>query len=177
MDKYKFSKYNIVIKEDESGFLIWNSFNGAIIKLEKDIFQKLVNKQFANDVEFFDELLQNGFIVKADYDEFAEVVKREQQIVNKNKESASFVIAPTLKCNYRCKYCFEAGKEKCAVMNTDTADKIVDYFSSLIDNTKIKNLVITWFGGEPMICYDIICYIGEKIKSWQKKKTYHFIQE
>ena len=70
-------------------------------------------------------------------------------------------IAPTMDCCFSCYYCFERGK-KPIYMSIGTADAIV----KLIKNQRnLKQLHITWFGGEPLMAIGIIKYLSKNILS------------
>lgn len=71
------------------------------------------------------------------------------------------VIMPTEACNFRCRYCYEDyyfGK-----MNND----VITGIQNLIKNrfSTLKQLDISWFGGEPLIAMDIIKKIANFINS------------
>ncbi|MBE5745964.1 MAG: SPASM domain-containing protein [Clostridiales bacterium] len=174
MKKFKNSMYNIEISKDQEHTLIWNSFNGAIIKLENDIADKIKSNYITPDLKYFNELLESGIILSDDINEYAVVKQKEQEILKQEETRMSLIIAPTLKCNYKCVYCFEANKEKKKIMDYSDADKIISYIKNACLTSKIKTLTITWFGGEPMLCYDIIQYIGDKIKEFSKKHSIDF---
>lgn len=79
-------------------------------------------------------------------------------------------------CNLACKYCFlgnnDARKRKnfsLKNMSIETADKAVDFF---IKQIKLSGMdfeenrpVIIFYGGEPLVNYDVLVYIAEKINS------------
>lgn len=64
-------------------------------------------------------------------------------------------IIPTLACNCRCPYCYELHSSlKTSQMSHEVVDNLKKYIS-----TKAKNLSalgVGWFGGEPLLCLDII---------------------
>ena len=169
------SRYTIKIKEDDKKVILWHSFNGAIIDLEKEVFEKLVNKTFDNSVPYFEDLEKCGFVVNKNVDEFALVKQKEDEKIAKDSSKISVIIAPSLKCNYKCVYCFEANKEKQLIMDEQTANDVVAYIKRISQANSVKYISITWFGGEPMVCYDIICKIGEQVKQYAAEKNIHFI--
>ena len=175
MENYKSSKYNIVVSENNDAVTLWNSFNGAIIQLEKSVFEKINNDFFGNDVPYFKELYEMGLIVESNKNEYEIIKEKEIEIIEKENENLSIVITPTLKCNYKCVYCFEAHKEKKKAMDVATADKIIDYVKSKCETGKIKNMAITWFGGEPLLCYDLMLYTGERIKQIAEEHNVNYL--
>lgn len=79
-------------------------------------------------------------------------------------------------CNLACKYCFLGNNDECKRsnfslenMSIEIADKAVDFF---IKQIKLSGLdfednkpVIIFYGGEPLVNYDVLVYIAEKINS------------
>lgn len=66
----------------------------------------------------------------------------------------SITICPTLACNFECPYCFSnRGKGK---MSAEVQDDVVALAGRMIDAGRSKKLVITWFGGEPLLAPDVI---------------------
>lgn len=76
-------------------------------------------------------------------------------------------------CNLACKYCFlgnnnpqKRSKFSSKNMSKDTADKAIDFFIRQIKlggNDYIDNKpVVIFYGGEPLVNYDMIIYIAEK---------------
>jgi uncharacterized protein len=65
-------------------------------------------------------------------------------------------ILPTEQCNFRCTYCyeeFEIGKMTC---------EVVEAVKRLLQRRipSLRQLIISWFGGEPLIALDVIQDIG-----------------
>ena len=69
-------------------------------------------------------------------------------------------ILPTEECNFRCVYCYENFKIK--TMDNDTISGIKNLI--LIKSKTLKILEINWFGGEPMLAYNVIKDIMEYSK-------------
>lgn len=79
-------------------------------------------------------------------------------------------------CNLACKYCFLGNNDECKRsnfslenMSKETADKAVDFF---IKQIKLSGLdiednkpAIIFYGGEPLVNYDVLVYIAEKINA------------
>ena len=57
-------------------------------------------------------------------------------------------------CNLRCTYCFV--KKTPRTMTTETAHKTVDYFRSRAISGNLRDLGLTFFGGEPFLAMDVI---------------------
>lgn len=164
MQIYKLSKYNFILEDTAEKLLIYNTFSGSLISLDKKIYESY-QKKCDPFLLHFDELYRCGFIVANDLNEYNRVKSQiEIEINNPLSKSANYVIAPTLNCNLSCFYCFEKENplnyEK---ISKSTMDSIIDFIlKSITPQTKYIN--INWFGGEPLLQYDTILYIGEKLK-------------
>jgi len=62
------------------------------------------------------------------------------------------ILMPTEKCNFRCVYCYESFVIPKMLQNT--VNKVKKYMDSLFEEG--YRLVIEFFGGEPMVAYDVV---------------------
>lgn len=165
MQSYKLSKYNFVIEDTLEKNLVYNTFSGSLISLDKKLYECYQN-QCDPTLLYFDDLYRCGFIVSNELNEYNRVKSQiEVEINNPQSKSANFVIAPTLNCNLSCFYCFEKESHlDYKELSKNTMDSIVNFIlKSITHQTKYIN--INWFGGEPLLKFDSILYIGEKIKN------------
>ena len=70
-------------------------------------------------------------------------------------------ICPTMGCNFDCPYCFEDHRN--SKMSEEVQNDIVALAQRMISIASVKNLHITWFGGEPLLCSDIIESLTERL--------------
>lgn len=78
--------------------------------------------------------------------------------INRNLE---LNIMPTEQCNFRCEYCyehFEIGR-----MKPETVSAVKKLVSRRL--SELKNLSIEWFGGEPLVAYDIMVDIMSHVNA------------
>lgn len=76
-------------------------------------------------------------------------------------EKLELTILPTEHCNFRCTYCYEdfsVGK-----MSRETIDSLKLFISRR--SVDLKHLSISWFGGEPLLAYDIVKEISAHAQS------------
>lgn len=78
-----------------------------------------------------------------------------------NDRSLGLTIAPTSDCNFRCIYCYEKGAIAPKTMSLETETAIFDFIQLL--SSKISSLSISWYGGEPLMRFDIIERLSKKI--------------
>ncbi|MBU1144031.1 MAG: radical SAM protein [Firmicutes bacterium] len=78
-------------------------------------------------------------------------------------------------CNLRCSYCFahqgDYGKSK-GLMDIDTAKKSIDFYMEQVPEN--CDAYIIFFGGEPMLSYDIIEKVCSYVKATYSRKKFKF---
>lgn len=156
--KYNSSIYNLKIQENDQNVFVFNTYTGALVELEKKLY-KTISTTLLDDEEkcdSFDMLLKEGLIKPLQLNEFNRLLLKEQiSILSDNDESLTFVIVPTTNCNLRCTYCFQNQLQKNMHMSKEDMYSIINFIESRI-NSFTKKVHITWFGGEPLIAFDLI---------------------
>ena len=158
---YKLSQF-IVNREKKDTVLLYSTLTTSLIEIEKKIYNDIfIEQEFDKYLEETKALYNMGFIIDADYDEL-EFLKtiREQAIAANNSSPTYYIIAPTTDCNARCYYCFEKGAEKCT-MTSEIATAVAKY---IIANHDEENLIIQWFGGEPLLETETITLVSKLMK-------------
>ena len=162
----KISKYNI-IKHYDDEILVYNSYTKASIFLDKNSDTKMFED--ITEFEKLDEeqkklLAKNGFVVNDDRDELSEIKYMYEQKYFDNG-FLNIILVPTLSCNFNCPYCFEKNYN-CSNTNVTRYYEILTKFAK--NHFKnYRNVQISLFGGEPLLC------ISESLKflEWVKKDS------
>lgn len=82
-------------------------------------------------------------------------------------------IIPTLSCNFRCLYCYESNSLK--IISESTLENLKLY---ILKNIKrYHSVMINWFGGEPLLCLDVIISFMEQINKICKKECIPVISQ
>jgi uncharacterized protein len=113
--------------------------------------------------EVAQDLFDKGFLVSQSIDEI-ERIKVYFQEVRYSTTRLRVLVAPTLACNLRCTYCFERSVHDSAAMRRmsfDTADAVCAFLDQACEGK--ENVVVNWFGGEPLIRMDVIGRISEHL--------------
>lgn len=167
--KYKESFYNLKLKTDFDGnVLLCNLSTLSIAWIKKYLYDKFHNEEFVElDKEYY-EMVKHRFIVPFDENELSMPYNKRKKYINEeNTEHMTFVIAPTMYCNYHCKYCFENNVDFKKSMSIQDVPLIVKFISdSVRKNSNCKYLHITFFGGEPTLKLNILFEIGMQISSF-----------
>ncbi len=154
----KKSRFNHIVTLDDGTALIYNCLTGALAEIESEqlahvrrLLEFPGNKDSAADPELLENLTEGGYLVTDETDEvadlWAESRSRRQQL-----GTLALTIAPTLACNFACDYCFIS--QSSVRMNESTQQSLIDYVDNRLDG--IARLRISWFGGEPTLCFPTI---------------------
>ena len=115
------------------------------------------------------ELVKNGQLFTDDcYEEYAK---------NWNKQSVVKALCLHIAhdCNLRCKYCFADTGEyhgKRGFMSEETGKKAIDFV--IANSGSRKNIEIDYFGGEPLMNFDVVKQITEYAKEQGEKHGKNF---
>lgn len=152
----KLSRFNVVVK-DSPNLFIYNTLSNGVLRLDAKYakqFEKLEQvKSFDNlDPAFVENLKKGGMLIDNDIDEIAhlKVMHNDSKYSSQN---FTLTIAPTMKCNFVCPYCYEKGRNL-HTMDADTVHYTKEYIREIKKFSPY--LSISWYGGEPLLAMDII---------------------
>lgn len=117
--------------------------------------------------QFIDGLKQGGFVLDDAADEL-KILKFAYNGSKYNQMSLALTIAPTLRCNFACTYCYEQSgddQDKRDGQHPYMPESVQESLLKYIERAAkmVKNVFITWFGGEPLLGKDIIFDLSKKI--------------
>lgn len=157
----KKSFYNIYEKIN-NGNVLYNTISGAVAILNDEYSRIYESRSFFDgktNEEFVNNMIKGNFLIPDEFDEKKFINKVSKQARN-DTSSVAFTVAPTMKCNFRCPYCFEQGNEY-TTMTNEVVEDTINFLNSKINNiaqkeNEEKNVSITWYGGEPLLAINII---------------------
>ena len=162
-NKLKPSFYNVIYDIGEEKWL-FNTLNLGLIEIEDAIVPLLEMKTIElenlskNTREKLKELEEGGFFTQLNVNEL-KILRYMYNVDKYNKDYLSITILPTLDCNCACYYCFERENEhRTKLVQKNSFDTIEQCLLSFVESklSDTKNLSIAWFGGEPLLKFDII---------------------
>lgn len=154
----KESSYNYFSLHENNKCLAYNTFTNGLAFIDNDLKNKIVEKKFDKiSKSVLKELKKGGFIVSRDKSEL-DLLKIRYRQLQYRTNYLGLTIAPTMKCNMACKYCFETLEEKVQakkIMDKKTIKKLIEFVANFLKNGA-KIFHVTWFGGEPLLHPEII---------------------
>ena len=112
--------------------------------------------------EGYDALIAAQFLVPEDRDEctYYSSISALMRMHGRKKGFELYVILPTTGCNARCVYCFEENRRP-VTMTPEIVEQTIRF---ILDTRAGDETEIEWFGGEPLLCPEIIDRISEGLR-------------
>ncbi len=141
---------------------------------EKDIINKLSSKYSENDIKDaisdIKELENEKMLFTEDiYEEVIPKINMREPVVK------ALCLHIAHDCNLKCKYCFAEEGEyhgKRELMSLEVGKKAIDFLIKA--SGKRKNLEVDFFGGEPLMNFDVVKGIVEYARSIEKEAGKNF---
>ncbi|MGA1824298.1 MAG: geopeptide radical SAM maturase [bacterium] len=147
--------------KDPDYVLCYSTKTSAMILLEKPVLLS-VQRGTCSDEER-KTLTQLGFLISSEQKE-KDQMRGFFHAMNKNTSLSHIIIVMNFDCNLACPYCYEGQMKGNFYMSYETADRIIHYIKrQYID--KGKNIHIDFYGGEPLLSFDLMVYLSKEIRS------------
>lgn len=156
---YKTSKYNYFVNYKDK--VIWfNGISGSIVALNQKKAEIL--KILLNDLTSFKKTHPSLFEKFKDWHFITHQESNELDIIRYlNRKSvynsqAQITINPTRNCNFDCWYCVQPHEK--SLMSDEIQNRIKQHITDLVTKKEISSLVLSWFGGEPLLGFYEVVY-------------------
>lgn len=179
---YKVSQYNHFFEVDGK-FFVYNILTTGLLELEREIYDKLKTgkvNEFSRELK--NGLFAEGIIVDAladekTYFEYYYDSKRYGDVAKRFK----LTLIPTYACNLACPYCFEGAEKRSGRMSQAYVDAVLHFMKTQVEEcenyTPIQEIMISFFGGEPLLCKNEIAYFCEQTSLFAKRKNIDVVYE
>ncbi len=156
------SLYNVFV---DRGEFVWafNTRSTAFARLEKEQYRAAKalmddpgHAEADEDSSLRDDLVKGQFLIPDSLDEKA-FLKIKNRVTRFSSKGLGLIIAPTLRCNFGCEYCYvDLNANK---MSSDTREKVKLFFEDKLQrNSKAS---VCWTGGDPSLCMDVVQELSE----------------
>jgi uncharacterized protein len=114
----------------------------------------------------FNELVENGFLTPGrDHDR--ESLNRYLDQITSDTSELNVTVLTTLQCNFACDYCFQGDhgdyNKFAEKMSLETAARVAAWIERELDRVRPEKLVLTFFGGEPLLNLPVMYYLAERL--------------
>ncbi len=147
---------NIILKKGKR-YILFNKENLKALELDKGAiraYEKFNKKSILikKEKEIIDFIKENDF-----FNDSSIKGSQSRHIIS------SYRIVLTEKCNLNCKYCFVKKNNK--ILNEMSLKTLKNFIKKSFKNTNVKSFRYHFFGGEPLLKFDLIRYAVNLIKS------------
>jgi len=166
----KLSNYNIICKYGKD-FIVHNMLNKSTIILNKKEMALYKSGNILN-CDNASDLKDLGFIVNDEFDELKEALHLNEVSKN-NYEYLNITLIPTFACNLNCEYCYQNGIKQ-NVISEDQQNVFIEFIKKRLIKYSSKSFHLSWFGGEPLLVFDIIKNINTQLKKFCSQNKIKF---
>ena len=149
------SKYAFVFEHD-GGYILFHTISWSMFFLDKDEFSQILENQALIEMRIvLDKNIDEDSIAEKAY-----IGRSELPNYPTYEKLSTYIILTTSSCNARCFYCYEHGMPV-STMRKNTADAVIEFIKKTA--RKDTNVLIQWFGGEPLLNKKAIYYIYDRL--------------
>ncbi len=144
--------------------VLFSTLTHAMVNIGDDLKALIQNPdqniggRYIGDIEALKKI---GMLVDRKLDETL-LARKWYEKVTANVSRLSSTILTTYDCNFRCRYCIEAGVIRPIYMDDQCADLLVDWLTSKVKKDGTRELKLTFYGGEPLLNTKPIHRISEQ---------------
>lgn len=155
----KVSNYNVNIELEENKYILYNTisrkyftYNSTVKEYIDKLSENISKERYElSEVSIIKELYSKKIIIDDNYDEL-EWLKLKENTIKFQEQVFYLTIQPTLDCNFRCIYCYEEHKQ--VRMDDHTFEGILNFVRKI--SGKVRKIHVCWFGGEPLLEFNLI---------------------
>lgn len=177
---YKPSGYNHFV---DRGDTVWavNFRSTAFVRFSPEEFARVqaildtsergeTPKGLADVESLVDQLVQWQFLIPRKMDETAILKIRNRNARFRTDLGLALVIAPTLRCNFGCEYCYvDLNANK---MSPDDREKVGKFFHRKLPPGTLAN--VCWTGGDPSLAMDVVEDLSQRfLRSCEEKEAHY----
>ena len=168
------SMFNVRVPLETSGeVFLMNTFTDAQLIVSRDVVELLDRLDGAAESELSDEaresieqLTAQGFIVR-DRETERQDLKAFFREVREGTDTLKITVLTTLQCNFACDYCIQGDhgeyNKSAAKMSLEMAARVSAWTEARMDEIAPGRLVLTFFGGEPLLNMPVLYYMAERL--------------
>ncbi len=148
-------------KERPDHLLLYSTKQASVVRIHKETFQSIKTNTLSSSDETL--LSKLGMMTTDSEAEKSEMLHFLETLTSKDT-SINIIAVLNLDCNFSCIYCFEGEMKGKKYMSGHTADRLVNFIKSRLSKDK-TDLVVDFYGGEPLLSSALIQNISRALKS------------
>jgi len=170
----QWSRYNTLFRSDLGRFC-YSSLSNTLLELDEIHYALLEACQRGHELSgarnngFFGLLREKYMLVEAEEEDGLLLARHyRRQALAFETSTLRLTVCPTLRCNFRCSYCFQDSQQDGLFMNAKTQERLVEWIKEQATSPKIpgkagiRALAVAWYGGEPLLAFETIRSLSER---------------
>ena len=165
------SQFNVQVPLPERNeVFLMNTFSDAQLLVSPEV-TGLIDRVARGDSAFdpaereaLEALIENGFVVRSRDDE-RQALRDYFRAGREDTDVLRVTVLTTLQCNFACDYCIQGDhgdyNKTASKMSLETADRLTAWIEGQLDELGPRDLVLTFFGGEPLLNLPVMYRIAE----------------
>jgi len=165
--------------ESEAGpdpLILFSTKKASIISVPSGMLTEIKSGRISEEER--KDLSTLGFLCGSPATERGEMLGFIDDINGISRTFAAKVVM-NLDCNLACKYCFEGQRKGKFFMSRETADLFIGFVGRWAagqeGRTGDEKIVITYYGGEPLLSLELVAYLSANIKDVAEKAGIEYI--
>jgi len=160
----------VPLEQSEEVFLM-NTFSDAQLIVSRDVVDLIDRVHLADDFseverDTIEQLTEQGFLVR-DRDAERDDLRAFFREVREGTDTLKVTVLTTLQCNFACDYCIQGDhgdyNKNAAKMSPEMAVRVSAWVESRMDAIAPTRLVLTFFGGEPLLNMPALYAMAERL--------------
>ncbi len=148
-------------KTNKHVVVLFNTINSSQISVDEQTYEHLKNEKFELIPDHvFNSLKEYDFLTEKSESEEIQKIISENISTNKQSERLNIVIQPTAWCQLGCLYC---GQEHSKNKKINIL-AVLNFINTKIDEHRPQELLISWFGAEPLTDMNNLRAISNQLK-------------
>jgi len=162
-------------QQDRGDVFLMNTFTDAQLIVSRDVVD-LLDRLDGRDAlpsalpddarDTIEQLTEQGFVV-ASRDAERRELREFFREVRESSDTLKITVLTTLQCNFACDYCIQGDhgeyNKHASKMSLDMAASVAFWVEARLDTVNPNRLVLTFFGGEPLLNMPVLYYLSERL--------------
>ena len=168
------SKYCTIYPSRRSArnVILFSTKNAAIAEIPKAMAENIADANLSREDR--KTLKEMGFLIDDPLKERKEILAFTDDLNGLNR-SLNVKLVMNLDCNLACRYCFEGTRKGKFYMTRQTADDFISFVrKKVLSEEDFKDILITFYGGEPLLSRELIVYLSQRLKSFAEEQGIGF---
>lgn len=160
----KWSRYNKIFPYSKGGYILFNSMSQCLLQISEEDIEifRYLECHPGSFKEFEDHQFLLDYKIIVEDDDVLLSYHIDTILKNRyNPNDINLTIAVTRDCNFSCIYCYETDRPS-IYMTEQTEDAIMSFLSQ---NKQLRSVLVTWYGGEPLLNFSCIQRLTKKIRT------------